>query len=289
MPFLPGWPGMTGWTAPHRHGTPARIPTPAEKTVDVAWLRANRWAPIAERVADDLTGSVDAIEELPHPELQQTARPGPGSSSGRRASKGTGDPHRARLAGRCGGTGTQSLRRRPRRGGGGGRRCRRSMSSPLRSMPCCAIPAGWRPWPRPGGPPPPPRSTGTATWPGSPPPSVRSRPVPPTAATAGRAASAAMSTPPWRCSGRKARAPVGRGGPRGVRRMVAGPRRGAGSPCRGAGDPERRTQRSRRRAAAPRRPARLRDRFPSGETSRLDREIAYRDGLIAAQRSGSSD
>jgi len=53
------------------NGTPGPAPAPAEKRHDVAWLRANRWAPLAEQVAAALGEgvTVDAIEEAEHEQL----------------------------------------------------------------------------------------------------------------------------------------------------------------------------------------------------------------------------
>jgi hypothetical protein len=77
--------GLTTWThMPHLariaaeeglectsigNGTPGPLPPPGEKAVDLAWLRGNRWAPLAERAVAGFAGSVDAIEELPHGEF----------------------------------------------------------------------------------------------------------------------------------------------------------------------------------------------------------------------------
>ena len=53
------------------NGSPPAVPEPPSKTVDVAWLKANRWAPLAETAAASLDGelSVNAIEEVEHDEL----------------------------------------------------------------------------------------------------------------------------------------------------------------------------------------------------------------------------
>jgi hypothetical protein len=79
--------GMTVWTPMMRvrelshgagvpcrfigNGSPLEIPESVEKSVDVAWLRANRWAPLAEQLAARLPSGlvVDAIEEVEHDEL----------------------------------------------------------------------------------------------------------------------------------------------------------------------------------------------------------------------------
>jgi hypothetical protein len=44
-------------------------PRTQDKTVDVAWLTDNRWAPFARDLAAQVDGSVDAIESLDHPEV----------------------------------------------------------------------------------------------------------------------------------------------------------------------------------------------------------------------------
>jgi len=53
------------------NGSPSTVAEPPAKRVDVAWLQANRWAPLAESVATSLGEriSVDAIEEVEHDEL----------------------------------------------------------------------------------------------------------------------------------------------------------------------------------------------------------------------------
>ncbi|HUK93781.1 MAG TPA: glycosyltransferase [Gaiellaceae bacterium] len=77
--------GIVVWTNIHRiqelaasaglecrfigNGNPLPPGPPAEKTVDVAWLRSNRWAPLAEEVARRTEATVDGIEEVEHPEL----------------------------------------------------------------------------------------------------------------------------------------------------------------------------------------------------------------------------
>jgi hypothetical protein len=51
------------------NGDPLPPSTPAAKNVDVVWLKANRWAPLAEQVAARLDASVDDVGEVGHPEL----------------------------------------------------------------------------------------------------------------------------------------------------------------------------------------------------------------------------
>jgi hypothetical protein len=51
------------------NGDPLPPPAPAQKNVDVVWLKANRWAPLAEQVAPRLDASVDAVGEVGHAEL----------------------------------------------------------------------------------------------------------------------------------------------------------------------------------------------------------------------------
>jgi Glycosyl transferases group 1 len=53
------------------NGSPLPVPAPQPKTVDVAWLRANRWGAAAERVAERLGDgvSVEAIDAVPQPEV----------------------------------------------------------------------------------------------------------------------------------------------------------------------------------------------------------------------------
>ena len=50
------------------NGSPLGVPDPVPKTVDVAWVRANRWAPWAAQVASTLAPGlvVDEIEEVEH-------------------------------------------------------------------------------------------------------------------------------------------------------------------------------------------------------------------------------
>jgi len=51
-------------------GEPLKFPDPAvEREVDVAWLTDNRWAPLAERLAQELPYSVDPIPAVPHSEM----------------------------------------------------------------------------------------------------------------------------------------------------------------------------------------------------------------------------
>jgi hypothetical protein len=51
-------------------GEPVEFPNPAaEREVDVAWLTDNRWAPLAERIAQELPYSVDPIPAVTHAEM----------------------------------------------------------------------------------------------------------------------------------------------------------------------------------------------------------------------------
>jgi hypothetical protein len=51
------------------NGDPLPPPPAAAKSVDVVWLKANRWAPVAEQVAARLEATVEAVDEVEHPEL----------------------------------------------------------------------------------------------------------------------------------------------------------------------------------------------------------------------------
>jgi hypothetical protein len=51
------------------NGSPKGPPPPVGKHADVAWLRENRWAPLAEPIARRLDAHVDAVELVDHDEM----------------------------------------------------------------------------------------------------------------------------------------------------------------------------------------------------------------------------